>query len=192
MTKFVIFSLPRSRSFWLSRWLAFGEAIVGHDLAMRCGGVEDFLDQFNQMDGTVETGAVLGWRVIRQRLPGVRLIALRRPLREVGASLVNLGVPFDHNDLLFKSIELDRLAQQPGVISFHYSEFQDEHACAKLFETCLGRPFSRAWYNQLAPINLQVDLTERLWYLQNHAARIAQFKSDIIDQAARIQTRGLN
>lgn len=184
MNKFIIFSLPRSRSFWLSRFLAFGEFQVGHDLAIRCGSVEDFLAQFAQVDGTIETGAVLGWRIIRKFLPQTRIIVLRRPLVEVGRSLVNRGLQFDHSDLLFKAVELERLAQQPFVETIEYQELADEFAMAKLFESLLRRPSSPAWFRSISEVNLQIDLSERLWYLQNNQARISQFKQDIIEQSA--------
>src|ERR1700739_4123082 len=109
MQKFIIFSLPRSRSFWLSKFLSFGEPRVGHDLAIRCASIEDFVEQLAQVDGTIETGAVLGWRGVRKVLPKARLLVRRRPLVQVGRSLVNQGLQFDHSDLLFKAVEFERL-----------------------------------------------------------------------------------
>lgn len=186
MTPFIIFSLPRSRSFWLSRFLSFGETQISHDLSIRCASIEDFLAQFAQVDGTIETGAVLGWRVVRKFLPQTRIIVLRRPLIQVGRSLVNQGLQFDHSDLLFKAVELERLAQQPFVQVIEYEELGDEFAMAKLFESLLGRPASGTWFRQISEINLQIDLSERLWYLQTHQTRISQFKQDIITQSAML------
>jgi hypothetical protein len=62
---FVIFGLPRSRTAWLAHWLGLGRGLVGHDMAIEANTAQGFLDALWQRAGTVETGAMRAWRLLR-------------------------------------------------------------------------------------------------------------------------------
>ena len=66
-TPFIVLSLPRSRSAWISAFLSYGGRKCGHDLAPTCGTMAEFVAMFGGggYAGTAETGAVVGWKAIR-------------------------------------------------------------------------------------------------------------------------------
>lgn len=192
MKKFIILSLPRSRSFWLSRFLSFGELQCGHDLCVDCGNVEDFISAFGSIDGTIETGAILGWRLIQHLLPQVQLIVVRRPVRDVFHSFEKLGIPVEATDLFTRALMLDQLASQPFVKTWEYRELEDESACAKLFETCTGRQHSPAWWRGMRNLNIQIDMGERMAHLIANASRLEQFRASVLAQQAELAPGGFN
>ena len=97
---FIVVSLPRSRSAWMAHFLAFGgRYAVGHDTLVECNSIAQFISGFRLMAGTCETGAVLGWRIIRQVMPEVKLVTVRRPVHEVAASFARFGIPVDEKEL---------------------------------------------------------------------------------------------
>src|SRR6185503_11458650 len=77
---FVLFSLPRSRSAWLSVLLSRPGALVGHDIGIGCAQPEDFAQRLrSDLAGTCETGAAFAWRLIRWLVPDARFAVVRRP-----------------------------------------------------------------------------------------------------------------
>ena len=71
--KFLILSLPRSRSKWLSCFLSPPGRDCGHDLIVGCGSLADFSKALALRVGSCETGAMVGWKLVRQVMPEVRL-----------------------------------------------------------------------------------------------------------------------
>ena len=58
---FLVFGLPRSRTAWLSHFLAPSPGAVGHDTGIDCKSISDFIGQFygrDRLAGTCETGAI--------------------------------------------------------------------------------------------------------------------------------------
>src|SRR4029079_9933596 len=90
---FVIFSMPRSRSFWLSRFLSYGPWQCGHDEARHCRSLDDVTSWLSQpFTGTVETAAAPFWRLLPE---GGRVVTLRRPVDDVLGSTRRTGMEFD-------------------------------------------------------------------------------------------------
>ena len=57
---FIVFSLPRSRSAWVARFLSYGEKRCGHDVATECGSLAELTGRLHgEYAGTAETGAVV-------------------------------------------------------------------------------------------------------------------------------------
>src|ERR1700691_5659915 len=105
---FIVFSLPRSRSPWIARFLSYGGRPCGHDLATECASLDEFATLLRgPYVGTVETGAVVGWRALRRRLPEARMAVIRRPVPEVYASLARFGL--GGSDLMNELVERDAM-----------------------------------------------------------------------------------
>lgn len=177
---FLVLSLPRSRSAWLSHFLAYDGRRVGHDLALDCDSIENFLKPFVAgLAGSCETGAVLGWKVLRQRLPMARLALVRRPLAEVLFSLERFGLDFDESDLFLKNELLDLVSSLPGVRSWDFDDLRGELACQQLFEFCLGEPFDRDWWWELHFTNIQVDMKARWAKIQSRQPQMLALRAEI-------------
>src|SRR5258706_14140274 len=144
---FIILTLPRSRSAWLAHFLSYPPATCGHDVAVSCESISDFLCQFDcGMSGTVETGAVVAWRLIRHRLPKAKIVTIRRPIGEVRTSLAKLGIYPVEGELESRSAMLDMLSVEPSVHSLDFRDLDDPDCCGRLFEHCLEMEFDHQWW----------------------------------------------
>jgi hypothetical protein len=178
---FIIFSLPRSRSAWMARFLSYGGNFCGHDLAPRCGTMAEFADLLGgSFIGSTETGAVIGWRAIRRLLPDARIVVVRRPVRQVYDSLCafGLGSPALLTELIGRDHMLERLSREPGVLSLAFDDLTHPSACSRLFEFCLGQRFDYGWWKYLSKINVQIDVPAFLQYLADNRIRIENLKRD--------------
>src|SRR5213078_5087554 len=59
--------------------------------------------------------------------------------------------------------KLDQIeARLPDVLHLEYAQLEDEEACARAFEHCLGLPHDHAWWERSAAVNIQVDMSHLL------------------------------
>lgn len=180
--KFVILSLPRSRTAWLARFLSYGKRRCGHDVALDCDSVAGFRAKLAGLDGTVETGAVIAWRAIRANLPDVRLIVLKRPVAEVLESFGRLGMVSDvlTAEMRERAHLLDQCGAQAGVETIIFRDLADPAACNRLFETCLEEPSDFEWWESLADRNIQIDIAARFEKIRRNAAMTEALKRDAV------------
>lgn len=177
--QFLIFSLPRSRSAWLAWYLSYPPAEVGHDLLVGCKSVSEFETRFSTLRGSVETGAMLGWRLIRRRLPDVKLLVVFRSVEQVMASFAKLGIQIDRAELEFRFDLLIQLAAEPGVEAVHFDQL-DDPICGKwLFEYCLEEEWDWSWFSRASRTNIQIDFPNRLAQLYANQTALAGLKSEV-------------
>lgn len=176
---FIIFSLPRSRSFWLSRALSYANKWVGHDLTVQCSSTEDFKSKLASLDGTVETAAVTGWQIIRQEMPQAKLVLVRRPCLECWQSMNNLGWLAPVAEFQSRSYMLDALAQQPGVMSFDWDTLGNPLVGEWMFKHLLDLSFDEEWWAYMASQNLQINLAQRMQTIQMNHDNLASLKLDL-------------
>lgn len=173
---FIVFSLPRSRSTWLARFLSYGPWRCGHDELRHIRTLDDVKTWFSQpFTGTAETAGAPWWRLLPHYAPSARVVVVRRPVGDVIDSLMRIkGVSFDRDRLTENMGWLDRklgqlAARVSGVISVDYADLDSEQACASIFEHCTDLAHDHAWWSMLAPINLQSDMVETVRYAAAYA-----------------------
>lgn len=179
---FIIFALPRSRTAWLAHFLSYDGLRVGHDIAIECESVQAFLDCFGpkrQMIGTVETGAILGWRLLRSIMPELRMITIRRRVWEVECSLAAFGIHLPAEELVKRSAMLDALGQEEGVRSYDFAELREMLVCKQIFEDCIDTSFDYSWWSELQHVNIQVDMDSRMQQLARRAPQIEGLKREL-------------
>lgn len=164
---FVVFSLPRSRSAWLSKFLSYGPFHCAHDELRHCRSLADVESWLAQpCTGTCETAASPFWRLLK---PGVRVVTVTRPVDEVLASLRRGGLVFEdavmrpvlrHHEAKLRQIA----ARLPDVLTVTFEALRDEATCARVFEHCLGLPHDSAWWQRWAGENVQRNMQEFLRY----------------------------
>jgi len=161
----VIFSLPRSRTAWISRFLTYRDWQCGHDEARHCRSLDDVRAWLSQpCTGSVETAAAPFWRLLMGMRPEARVVTIRRPVADVVASLMRLGgEAFDETLLAIVMQRLDRKLDQvearvPGVLRIEFDDLATEDGCRRLWEYCLPYPFDAKWYELLASANIQVNM----------------------------------
>ena len=175
MPPFVVFSLPRCRSKWLSTFLQYGPWQVGHDEIRHSRSLDDVKSWLAQpFTGTVETAAMPFWRLLP---PGVRVVTVRRAVPDVVASLRRAGVVFDEAPMVRAMQRLEHKLDQiehrlPDVLAVRFSDLQEEETCAAVFEHCLGLAHDRAWWAAAAPVNLQINLDHLGRYYAAHRSQL--------------------
>jgi len=183
---FIVFSLPRSRSAWIARFLSYGGRKCGHDLAPECGSLDEFTERLrSDYAGTAETGAVVGWRALRRCLPDARIAIIRRPIDEVYESLARFGLGSQAllSELIERNAMLDDLARVRGVRSFTFADLSRMDDCRALFEHCLDIPFDWEWWEGLASVNIQVDVLAQVRFLRANHDRIEQLKREAVEKS---------
>lgn len=177
---YVIFSLPRSRSTWLSVFLSRPGALCGHDLGMTIASPDEFTTRLRgEYAGTCETGASFAWRLIRQQMPEARFAVVLRDPAEVVTSLARCGVIGVAQEIEARWNELVELSVQPGVLTLGFDDLNREAFCAELYRHCLGEAPPKGWWAHLDPVNIQVDMGRNLAALAARAAPIAALKADV-------------
>jgi hypothetical protein len=166
---FIVYSLPRSRSYWLSRFLTFGDWYCGHDEVRHARSLADVVAWFSQpCTGTVETAAAPFWRLV----PGdCKAVTIRRPVDDVVASFRRLGVQFDWDQFARNIRRLDRKLDQiekrvAGVLRVTFAELETESACRAIFEHCLPYQHDTRWWRSIALVNMQANVAAMLRYGQ--------------------------
>jgi hypothetical protein len=195
LSNFIIYALPRSRTFWLSRFMSHGPTKCGHDELRYVRGMDDIkslLDMPNY--GSAETAAAPWWRLIHTMRPDLRAVIVRRPVADVVNSLTATGVAFDQQKLVTAMTRLDAKLDQirarvPGVLEVAFDDLKNEATCAQVFQHCTGRTLDHGWFAGMSPLRLTVDLEAQIRYYQAHlpqlerAARTA--KQAILAKIAR-------
>ena len=168
---FIIFSLPRSRSTWLARFLSYGPWKCGHDELRHMRTLDDVKTWFTQpFIGTSETAGAPWWRLLPRYAPAARVVVVRRPVGDVVDSLMRLnGVSFDREiltrNMTWHDHKLGQIAKRvPGAISVDYADLEREKVCANVFEHCTDLPHDPSWWAFLSPMNLQTDMVEMVRY----------------------------
>jgi hypothetical protein len=174
---FVVLSLPRSRSRWLSLFLAYGDWQCGHDEIRHCRSLDDVKSWLAQpCTGTVETAGASFWRLLLHYRPDVRVATIRRPVAEVVSSLTATGTSFDATLMpLMQRLDrkLDQVEQRvPGVRSFAFADLRSETTCAELFEHCLPYQHDPAWWRVFDPLNVQINFSHMLRYFAAHRVQL--------------------
>lgn len=170
---FIIYGLPRSRTFWLSRFLTYGEWNCTHDEIIRLRGLDDLASWRSlPCQGSVETAAAPFWRLINKH----PTVTIRRAPDAVIASLNATGLLYDQKILRDQIMKLDQKLNQierrvPNTLSVQYDDL-DEAGCRKIWEHCLPYPFDREWYETLAKMNLQINLRQQMRYFQAHRPQL--------------------
>lgn len=171
---FVVFSLPRSRSTWLSSYLSYGGLCVGHDLVLRADSCQQFFDHLWPLAGTCETGAMDGHALMRKAMPGAKFVVIHRSISEVAASLAKFRIT-DPN-LERRSQVLDKI----DGLHIAYDDLCDVRTCVTLWEYVYpGIPFDFAWWRHMDAQNVQVDVAAEVALQIARQQQIAALRREV-------------
>jgi hypothetical protein len=187
MPPFIVLALPRSRTYWLSRFLSYGDWHCGHDELQHMRSLDDVQTWFTQPNvGTVETAAAPFWRLLRRYQPGIRIVTVRRSVADVLASVTravpDFGVSLSARQraetpncepvtiarlLRAADRKLDQVeARIPDVLSVRFDDLAHESTCAQVFEHCLPYPHDRDWWASWNVQQVSGNLTAQIRYAQ--------------------------
>ena len=161
---FVVFSMPRSRSAWLSRFLSWGDWHCGHEELIHARSLEDVRAWLSQpCTGTVETSAAPFWRLLRRTRPDVRVVVVRRPVDEVVASFMRLPLGYQEATLVPLMRRVDaKLAQIerriPDALSVSFADLATEDGCRRVWDHVMPYPHQPDWWAAVSLVNIQIDM----------------------------------
>lgn len=178
---FVIFSLPRSRSTWLSVYLSKPGRVIGHDIGVECKSPQDFIAKLGA--GTCETGAAFAAPVIRKLVPDVKIVVIRRDVWEVSQSLDGLELGWHLQEMTQRARDLANLSAQSGVLTKTFHELETFEACDEIHRFCLGEPADRLWWEKMSRTNVQIDIPWQMSRLKENAGGIAALKEAVRSHA---------
>ena len=194
---FVVFALPRSRTFWTSRFLSYGAWHCGHDEIRRMRSLDDVRSWLaTPLTGSCETGGAPFWRTLAKLRPDAKVVIVRRPVEQVVTSLMRQA-PFPEVPLRAEMTHLDRkllqiAARWPGALMVSYGALVHEVVCKTIFEHCLGLPHDREWWQFCAALNQQANLLHELNYMVAHQKQIERCKRLVVcDTLADMMQRPL-
>jgi hypothetical protein len=183
---FIIFTLPRSRSAWLSHWLSYikdGQRVkaVAHDGFSKCKTVAECLTLLGgQQSGTVETGAAFAYMMLRDKMPKAKMLVVQREPTDCLKSLWMKGIRPDPEDWAQRVRDL-WMVSASGVRTVAYEDLDLESCARWIWEYCLDLPWDAQWWAQWTPINVQVDMQKRMEELRKDADNIIKLKMEIIN-----------
>lgn len=193
---FVIFGMPRSRTFWLSNFLSYRGWTCGHEELRHLRSIDDIKSWLAlPMTGTAETAGAPWWRTLRHMAPAARVVIVRRPIADVHASMMQLGCGFQADALWFVlhriARKLDQIeARWPGALAVTYRDLDDEAMCARVFEHCLPFPHDHDWWARVAALNLQCDMPALMRYCHAHMPQLEKVAAQVRQVTlATMQTR---
>lgn len=161
---FIIYSLPRSRTAWLSHFLTYKDVTCFHEEIRHLRTIEDVKTQLNMPNsGSVETCAAPWWRMINKFNPKIKTIVIKRPIEEIVESFLKTGIKFNlgvlYSTLCKCEAKLDQIAKRvEGAKVYSYSSLSDPSICAEIFEYCTGYEFDYARWWKLSEVNIQINL----------------------------------
>lgn len=180
---FIIYALPRSRTYWLSRFLTCGGWSCGHEELRHVRELGDLDRWFSQPQiGTAETAAAPWWRLVQKTCPEIRTLVVRRPVEEVVDSLLKTGLPFARDKLSYTmrrfDAKLDQIGSRlSGAMVVDYPALERTATLQQVFSFChSGDAPPDRWLATLCPVNLQVDLGRLLAYCQAFAEPLERLR----------------
>lgn len=191
---FIVFSLPRSRSAWLTHFLSRPPKRVGHDMVLHCDTVKQFIELFSSgMDGTCETASVLGHRLIKHLIPQIRFAVVKRPLPEVGLSLSRLGLLAPPGELESRQALMEQVEGMPGTLVLDFDWLASPDWCRRLWDFCHpDAEFDLEWWEHCSRFNIQVEMQGQMDLLRERAPAMVRLRQEIIDLSGELGCQGLN
>ena len=180
MPPFIIYALPRSRTFWMSKFLTYGAWKCSHDICVDMHSIAEIQEFFSRPNvGTVETGMCEGWQLAQALFPDARRVVIRRNIDDVAASLAKHNIFID-DQLISRNTRLDEISQRPNVLTVTFDQLNTEAACKAVFEHCLQIPFDRDWWLWIKDQNIQIDMKKHLEILNRNMAGIERLHKEAL------------
>lgn len=196
MSPFLVLGLPRSRTYWMSGFLSYGDWVCGHEEARYLRTLADIKSWLSQdMVGSVETAIAPYWRLIKKFRPDTRIIVIRRPVSEAVDSFIAASGIDDRERLTATFTQIDRKLDQiekrvPGVLSFRFDDLANEGVCARLFEYCLGYKHDHAWWKSWDRTRVQMNLRALMRYCSAFHSQLRTISSIAAQESKKLMWVG--
>ena len=164
MDKYILLTKPRSRSYWLSKFLTYKDCKVEHDFSLYCSSIKELIS--TMPTAIVDTGLVIKWEEL---LPFKNnIILIERENGPIISSCKKLGLEL--NSFFWNGIESFEKAKKHFEV-IPYSDLETKETCRYLFEKITKYSFDIAHWNYFKEKNIQKDISafqqEARKYLKN-------------------------
>lgn len=186
---FIILSLPRSRSYWLSRLLSYNGDICRHDSVLQLRSLEDLQNWFHPgLYGVVETAGIAYWRLLLDLHPGIKVVIIKRSLIDVVNSIMTTDQPLTRKQIVKAMSRLETKLNQiasrvPNSLVLDYYSLDKEEIIEKLWNFCMPYSFPREHWLSLKGINLQVSVTKTIEYVRDNYAELNYLYNQVRQQS---------
>jgi hypothetical protein len=197
---YIIYSMGRSRSAWLSAFLNYKDWKSYHEVLQRCRSLQNIRELLSIPNiGIVETGAIAGRLLIKYACPDIREVVILRNVEDAMASLLKTEthglVTWDldklHRIMHYSDRELRKLSKNPNVLTIEFEELSTAEGCKKIFEFCLPYEFDQEWWELGKDQNIQVDMKQFFIYYNNNRDQIELFKKQLKTDLRRLREQGV-
>ena len=184
---FIIYTAGRSRTAWLSRFLTYGECRCHDEIAIRFRTVEEIRTFFaDPRNGSSETAAAPGWRIVEKLAPGINAVVVRRDAESIIRSFARSEVAhiasIDEDRLrriiAYEERCLEKISRQPNVLTVDFNDLDRATVCREIFEHCLPYKFDFAWWESLKDVNIQSSVVDIFNYYRQHKDEVEGLKRD--------------
>lgn len=182
MTPFVVLAIPRSRTFWLSKFLSYGDYECGHEDLRHFRTMADVKSWLSQdYVGSCETAAAPFWRLIPKFRPETKIVVVRRPVDECVDSMMAVDMKgvcrYDRAFLTkrfrYLDAKLDQIEKRASnVLAVQFRDLQEEATCARVFEHCLPYKHDSERWKQMANTDMQCSMPAITRYAIAHQPQI--------------------
>lgn len=169
--KFFVLSMPRSRSFWLSKFLTTDKCRCEHDASIEYHSIQDMLE--GDYDGMCDTALALRWRELR----GYKVVVI---IREYGACLESLEEMGLCDTPALRKIGACIEDAAKSFPHIRYDDLSDESVCRWLFEYLTEEKFDRERWLLMDREILTVSMEDEIHRFQERAANIVSLYGEFL------------
>jgi len=157
---FLIYSLPRSRSYWLSALFNLNGTSCNHDPSAHFTDINSLKEYF-QKNNAIDTGLCMIHEKIATNCPELKIAILRRPLSEIFKSAENLGVNSNLIKNQFEHMEkiLNTYKSSPCL---HFSDMNNYKKVADFYHNLTNKYLDEGLFKYLVNENIQKDFWEEI------------------------------
>jgi hypothetical protein len=176
---FIVFTAGRSRSYWLSHFLTYGEHKCWHDKMLEFSTVRE-LQNFLCIPrtGMSDSGAALyAVHAINNIWPMAKRVVVRRPVEDVVTSFIRMQGYHPRLRDVVDGLQpiLSFVSSMPGTLTVNFDDLDEEKVCRSVFEHCLPYRFDRGHWLALRDWKLSVNFADVMRYTKDNEQRIASF-----------------
>lgn len=170
MKNFFVFSLPRSRSAWLSVFLSQGNSFCYHEALTHIKSFSELKQLFYRSEAKVvgnsdPTNIVFADEILTH-FPDAKILIVDRPVTEVWESLKRVGLEFDLDFLKARYGELHEMANNnENALLVGFEQLESVDVMAAVWEHLMQdeEPFDLHRFYELNRLNIQVhDMEDAL------------------------------
>lgn len=136
---FLILGLPRSATAWLSTFLTCGPVFCHHELSGKVQTWDEFVAMMGAPRFTVignsDSGALLIWRDLVQRLPNLRIVCIRRDPGECSKSWARV-LGFQSTEPFIRPfvVQLEECINEQSPLVVEYRDLESDDVCRKIWD----------------------------------------------------------